>query len=239
MATGSDSNYHEHNEEIEKLSSLLDNIFKDELATKRAVEIILSKQTFKNTISEALVEKVTQLEAQVENLTTRMDDMEQYSRRTCLKFTGIPENKDENTDQMILNVINNYVLDTEDEKMDLYQISRSHRVGRPPNNDNRQDQGKGQRPRDIIVKFVSYRDRALIYAKKSNLKPFNENEQNNYKIFVNEALTKKRAELLFQTRLLVKNKALEQAWTYDGNILAKTLAGKIITLRSFDDLLKF
>ena len=40
------------------------------------------------------------------------------------------------------------------------KFERSHRVGKP----------RGNRPQDIIVKFTSYRDRALVYAKKVTYK---------------------------------------------------------------------
>ena len=77
-----------------------------------------------------------------------MDEMEQYSRRNCLKFTGITEEGyAENTDEMVLRVINRINLPNNDPPYELCNISRTHRV-RPPRRD-----GK---PREIIVKFLSY-----------------------------------------------------------------------------------
>ena len=46
----------------------------------------------------------------IEELDERIDDLEQYSRRNCLKFSGIKETKGENTDALIINIINNVVL---------------------------------------------------------------------------------------------------------------------------------
>ena len=37
------------------------------------------------------------------------------------------------------------------------------------------------------MRFVRYRDRATVYNNKKNLKGFNDNENNGYKFFVNEA----------------------------------------------------
>ena len=82
-----------------------------------------------------------------------MDDIEQYSRRNCLKFSWIHEEKNENTDKSILNIVNKIVLKDSDTMLDLSRIDRTHRVG-PERND-----GK---PRDIIVKFLSYRDRCFL-----------------------------------------------------------------------------
>ena len=46
----------------------------------------------------------------------KLDEMEQYSRRNCLKIAGIPEEKDENTDTLVLNVIINLILKENTEK---------------------------------------------------------------------------------------------------------------------------
>lgn len=149
-----------------------------------------------------------------------MDDLEQYSRRNCLKFCGIPETKDENCDQIILNAVNKLILVDEKKKITLDQIGRSHRVGRPPR-ENQSSKG----PRDIIVRFVCYRDRARVFANKRNLKTFNQND-NGYRIFVNEALTKRRTDLLFAGRSCVKSKKFQSALTYDERFLSRRYRAK-------------
>ena len=82
-----------------------------------------------------------------------MDDIEQYSRRNCLKFSGIHEEENEHTDKSILNIVNKIVLKDSDTMLDLSRIDRTHRVCSERND------GK---PRDIIVKFLSYRDRCFL-----------------------------------------------------------------------------
>ncbi|ESO88701.1 hypothetical protein LOTGIDRAFT_165489 [Lottia gigantea] len=109
----------------------------------------------------------------------------------------------------------------------LYDIGRSHRVG--PRQENR--------PRDIIVRFLSYRCRALVFGKKSNLKGYNRDR--NFKIFVNEALTKNRAGIFKRVRDLHKEKLIDSCWTYDGRICIKTLQNKIVTIQSESDLVEF
>ena len=120
------------------------------------------------------------LQQHFDTLECKIDDLEQYFRRNCIKITGVSENKDENSDDVALNVINKLILGPEKISISIDKIERSHRVGKP----------RGNRPRDIIVKFTSYRDRALVYAKKSNLKKYNKNDMNEHKIFINESLTK-------------------------------------------------
>ena len=43
---------------------------------------------------------------------------EQYSRKMCLKLSGIPENKDEDTDVIVLNIVNNFILPPDQDKIE-------------------------------------------------------------------------------------------------------------------------
>ena len=122
---------------------------------------------------------------------------------------------------MVLRVINRIILPNNDPPYELGNISRTHRVG-PPRRD-----GK---PCDIIVKFLSYRDRALVYNNKKNLKSYNANPSNRSCIFINEALT-----LLFKTRKLAAAKQIDSVWTYDGRIIIKSNNKKRISLASEAD----
>jgi hypothetical protein len=125
----------------------------------------LNKPAIKNSILEKITVEVDKLKIRTKDIETRLDDLEQYSRKTCLKFAGIPEREDEDTDEVVLNTIDKLVLLQEFEKLDKYSISVSHRLGKP----------RHDKPRDIIVRFVRYRDKATVYRLKSNLKGFNEN----------------------------------------------------------------
>lgn len=64
---------------------------------------------------------------------------------------------------------------------------KKHHIGKPRDN----------RPIEIIVKFVSCRDRALGYAKTKNLKTYNQNEMNDHKSFIEDSLLRQRIDLLF------------------------------------------
>jgi hypothetical protein len=103
------------------------------------------------------------LQTDVKSLNSRVDEMEQYSRRNCLKFSGIcEEGPKENTDEMVLNIVNRLVLSDHEQKIGLESIDRTHRVGR---------QRKDGKRKDIVVKFCSYRIRALVYANSPAEKP--------------------------------------------------------------------
>lgn len=177
----------------------------------------------KTCISEHFMSEISSLHvhSQIKVLRNRMDSMEQYYRCTCLKFSGITEERGENTDNIVLRIANQFILSKEQQPMELHQISRSHIVGPPRDN---------KIPRDIIVRFVSYRDKARVFGEKKNLKNFNKNPSIKYKIYVNEALTKPRAQLHYEVRWLVNNGELDSAWTYDGKTTVKTHKNRKITI---------
>lgn len=96
-----------------------------------------------------------------------------------------------------------------------------------------------RRPRDIIVRFLSYRDRALVYTNKRNLKTHNSDPNNHYKIYINEALTQQRAKLYKQTRDVFKDKKNASCWTSDGKILVKSHDDRTVNIQNETDLEKF
>lgn len=71
------------NHDLSQLSSLLDQLTKDEESTKKVIEVILGKPSIKTCISEHFMSEISDLHNQINVLTNRMDSMEQYSRRTC------------------------------------------------------------------------------------------------------------------------------------------------------------
>ncbi|XP_061187086.1 uncharacterized protein LOC133195245 [Saccostrea echinata] len=213
-------------QDLSDLSDILDNISNDDGLLQQATNIILNKPALKNSIIDRMANEVRDLKDRVSELENRVDDLEQYSRKTCLKFTGIPEMSDENTNNVILNTINKCVLNEGQISLNVNAISTSHRLGPP-----RQD-----RPRDIIVRFVRYSDKVLVYNNKSNLKGWNDNPTNGYKIYINEALTRRRSMLFAKTREAVRNHRVKGCWTYDGKIYIKKNNDKKAVIKNITDL---
>ena len=152
---------------------------------------------------EDLQKDNTSLTERVETLEKKVDAAEQYSRRNCLRLSGVPENPSENTDVYIIDMAR--AIDAE---VTLDEIERSHRVGpvRPG------------RCRDIIVKFTSYRVRRKIFGERVKTKV------RGYEgVFINEDLTKPRNELLLKARKMAKSNLLKSAWSSDGTILVRDL----------------
>ena len=129
---------------------------------------------------ENLKDPVLNAEAFQHSTTTRIDYLEDQSRRNNLRFDGVPEDTSENWEQTAKKVqdlvrINLGIQDT-------IVIERAHRVGKPNH----------QKPRTIVAKFLSYNDKSNILRNSRKLKGSS--------IFINEDLceasqTKRREQL--------------------------------------------
>ena len=149
-----------------------------------------------------LKQTVDALEQKVATLDRAIDDGEQYSRRNSIRISGVSESTEEDTNQIVLNIARDL-----EAGITPNDIDRSHRVGKPMK----------QRPRAIIVKFTSYRARRALYSKRMNLRHTNAGRN----VFINEDLTAKRSELLFNARKYVKDKLIRSAYSSDGRIYVK------------------
>ena len=150
----------------------------------------------------AVQKSVTEaLEKDRNKLKIDVGDLQQYSRRTNILIHGIKEEKEESTDDLVLNVVNDSL---EIADITVKDISRSHRLGKK----------KDGKTRPIIARFTSYRSKQAIYKTKRKLKGKG--------IVITENLTKERYDLYqkCQTRF-----GKDKCWTIDGNI--HLLTGKI------------
>ena len=171
-----------------------------------------------------LHEIVDSQKEQLDMLKRANNDLEQYSRRNCVRIFGIPEHHGEDPDQLAINDVFKKHL-----KLDISptDIERSHRVGKvDPDPD---------KHRALIVKFCSYRVRKQVIASRRKLK--------GTKISIQEDLTAKNQALYRKVYKSVKvNPKVESAWTSDGRIFAqvKATGGKTtkIIISSEADLAK-
>ena len=109
---------------------------------------------------------------------------------------GLTETKTDDTDEMVLDIINNKL------NIEMSQISiyRGHRLGKR--------KGPGQKPRAIIVKFTRYKDRYHVISKKKLFKGTG--------ISVTESLILKRMEHLKKAR---QQYGFANVWTLDVKIM--------------------
>ena len=174
-------------------------------------------------------DRISVLENKVENLENKLDDMEQYSRRNSIRISGIEETSSEDITEKVINLINNDI--KVDPPITTNEIDRLHRVG-PTRNGS---------VRPVLVKFATYRTKNKVMRNRRNLKPSSSaiskgKDSVQQKIFVNEDLTKKRVNLLWQARQLKRNGKLQDCWTWDGSVLVKNNVAKIIPVSSCAEL---
>ena len=148
-------------------------------------------------------------------LKNRLEIQEQYSRRTSLRFNNVPIPTDRiegtkivhpvDTDSIILDICNNKLgLD-----IGIRDIGRSHVI-------DKLKQGRSQ----VIVRFISYRTRQLVYSNKKALK----GDSNG--TFITENLTHFRTNLAKQLATVKYNNKINACWTTDGRIFVKVNANR-------------
>ena len=126
-----------------------------------------------------------------------VDRQEQYSRRNCLLLHGIVEETGEDTDEKIINKVQQSM----DETIKPEDINRLHRLGKPKTS-------KDAKPRPIIVEFVKRNTRNKIYRNKKKLKGTG--------ISVKESLTVKRINMLEKAR---EEHTVNNVWLQDSSIM--------------------
>ena len=186
-----------------------------------------------------LEEKVNAKESEINNLRThndklevRIDELEQYSRRSSIRVYGLPEESPGTTDDKLIALCNDHL--NLRPPLELEEIEVSHRVG--PSVDDK--------PRPVIVKFVSRRSKARVMTQKRHLKKLSPpgrtagdgRDDDRYPlkrpVYFQDDLVKSRAQLYYKARMSKKDNKLSDTWTYDGKILIKDHRNRIYEIKS-------
>ena len=114
---------------------------------------------------------------------SRLEGLEQYARRDCLKFFGLVEEREENTTLKVVETAAAMGLD-----ISVDEVSISHRL----QTRNRQ---YGE-PRPIIAKFVRRTTKQMVYSAKHKLK-FSDNH---FSVYIREHLTQERARAVYHLK---------------------------------------
>ncbi|XP_077494377.1 uncharacterized protein LOC144105034 [Amblyomma americanum] len=126
-----------------------------------AIEKKLEKISGLETQLTECARKVAELERNLATMTSKLDELENRSRRSNLIPYGVKEQEDETTDTLHETVTKTVFEDVLG--ITKTDIERIHRLGRP-SKDNE------TRPRPIILKFLDYRDKLSILKQCSKLK---------------------------------------------------------------------
>ena len=122
---------------------------------------------------------ITDLQNNISDLDMRLEDQEQYSRRTSIRFHNIPCGDPRNlykmnTDKIILDICN----DVLKVPITINEIGRTHPIGKV----------RGGKIQDI-GRFSTYRQRNLVFSATRNLKNHKDN------VFITENLTPRRRKI--------------------------------------------
>ena len=169
--------------------------------------------------------KIAELQTEIMELKSKADDNEQYSRRSTVRFLGIPEPKDDQPEEEVKKILNQLEMTP--------VIQRCHRLGPKPtsNDDTPLDQHPTLRKhRPIICQFTGQKDKLLIMRNWRSI----QSAFPGVRVF--EDLTRSRATLAYEARKLKKAGRLSNTWTSDGKIIIKDLHGKIHRVRTTDEL---
>ena len=213
--------------EMLKLSELLKATFRTEIVSlvdnivKCVLKGLQERITSLDESNKDLQDTNKSLTARVAVIESQADQAEQYSRRNCLRISGVTETPGENTDNIVLSMASDIESDIR-----LQDIDRSHRIGNPKK--------KRSKPREIIVKFSTYRARANFYKQRTLMKVRGYEGK-----FINEDITKKRSEYLYEARKLFKPNNLKGAWSSNGTILVKDNGDAVHGIMSLNDLIPF
>ena len=143
-----------------------------------------------NGMITGLMSHIGRLELDRQKVQDELRKREDYSKRECLLFEGIDEQKDENCTDKIMNIIQNKIGIKRDMK-----FQRVHRLGTPAN-------GK---KRPIIAKFLWYHDKQEVLRSAKNLKGTNYWIQE----FYSETTANRRRALVPLMRFMQKKKGMK------------------------------
>ena len=133
---------------------------------------------------DKLIKRVNQLENNL--LKKKADDLETYSRRSCIHVNGLQKDDHENNDNLRKPVVENISSKTGISKDNIKKsIDKLHRTGK-------YDQTTKTQP--VIVKFMSHSFKEQVYFKQKTIKNSNSN------IRITPSLTHHRLELLNLTQ---------------------------------------
>jgi hypothetical protein len=140
-----------------------------------------------------------------------------------LRLSGVIEHAEENIDSVVTDIFNQIGSD-----VTLKEVDNMHRLNRSTRNS--PSKKSTLPPRDIIIKFTTYRARQNVLSLRKSLSKG---------VFLNEELSKQRSEVFFYARRLKKDGHILGTWTSNGKIVVKDHEEKIHKCDSIHDLARF
>lgn len=207
--------------DVMRIALQLKGMLRDEIQELVKIEVQQATQHLNAEIQQLN----SSLTMTVQELQSKFDDLEQYSRRSCIRISGVSETDGENVKDIVMELATHIHADIAPSDID-----RSHRVGRK--NESNRDNGNTKKVRDIIVKFTNSSARLHFLKGRKVLR------EQKAKVFINEDLTSSRMELAFECRELKRNELsiITKTWIYNGSVFVQDKDGNKTKVVSKSDL---
>lgn len=202
-----------------RIATLIKDMIKEELSSMIKEQVDAQTKDLRQEV-KALQLHNAQLKEDLSTIKSNQDELEQYSRRNCVRIGNVKEQEGESTDNIVLDICK-----TSGATINANDIDRSHRVGKP----------KAGKTREIIVKFVSYKSRSAFIRSRKTLR------EKKCDVYLNEDLTQTRKNLDYECRKLKKDptSVVQSTWTYDGRQYIKTDQDVSVKINNLSDLLGY
>ena len=219
-------------QDIIKIAGVIKQLLSEEINHIVSLKVDSATQSLKSEITH-VQNRCDNLEREISDLKLKNDEMEQYSRRMCLRIAGIKEGDKEDVPLKVIDFASNLQIDIAADDID-----RAHRVGRPMNttDSNNHDQATNatsNQSREIIVKFTNSSARLRFLHGRTKLR-----EKKIKNVYINEDLTPGRKELAYECRKLKRTSKsnIQKTWIYAGYPHILDNLGKKVKITCMADL---
>lgn len=198
-------------DDVTRLAQAVKSIMIDDLRKELKADILNQV----NTATAPLYAEIDKLKAEnislkksiceIPNIASKLDDLEQHSRKSCIRISGVPQSQDEDTTELVCQVAKKLNVE-----LTPNDISVSHRL----------PTAKG--PKQIIARFTHAKKRSELLKATQNIKAIDGLKGIN----ISQDLTKTRAKLAYIARNAVRAKKISKTSVRDGKVFITDNAEK-------------
>ena len=205
----------------ESFSTQISGVSSEVFTLSQKVDSLEKEKDVLRKNNEELLARVIKLEAKVDQTAYDVDEVESYSRRSCLIVHGLKPQHGKTDEQTFLSLCDDKFSNC---SITSYHIGKIHRIRNTQRQTTHPD-----KPDILVVKFAQDRYRDLIFKNKKNLKDSG--------ITITEMLTAKRSALL-KTCLekIPGGRDQRSIWTDNGKILVKLGTQNPIHIKCTNDI---
>ena len=229
-----------------EIDELKDILIKENKELKMNIRKLLDGQSSMQVLINSLVKDNQKKDVEIEKLTRRVDDLEQYTRREDIVISGLKtkhqsyaravssqgsaesnENAPNGEQQSLESQVIDF-LDTMNINVAPEEVSACHTL-KPKNSAS---------PPLIVMRFVNRKSKVRVMRNAA----LNRNGLRQNRVYLNDHLTSKNASIFRQARDLLRKGLILGTWTRNCSVFVKFLDDsqtKVITVREISQLSQF